>query len=101
VSIHYILAGNYQLLQSGTEFWGYGILLAILATVIPSFLISYGMKQIGSNNVAIVSGIGPVSTIIQAHFILGEKIFTEQITGTLLVIAGVLLIGWRSRPVAE
>jgi drug/metabolite transporter (DMT)-like permease len=96
---HYILAGNYALLHSGTEYWGYGILLAILATVIPSFLISWGMKQIGSNNVAIVSGIGPVSTIIQAHFILGEKIFTEQIAGTLLVIAGVLLIGWKSRPV--
>ncbi|HTE10488.1 MAG TPA: DMT family transporter, partial [Chitinophagaceae bacterium] len=101
VFIHYILAGNYQLLQSGTEYWGYGILLAILATVIPSFLISYGMKQIGSNNVAIVSGIGPVSTIIQAHFILGEKIFAEQIAGTLLVIAGVLLIGWKSRPLPE
>ncbi len=101
VFIHYIFAGNYQLLQSGTEYWGYGILLAILATVIPSFLISYGMKQIGSNNVAIVSGIGPVSTIIQAHFILGEKIFAEQIVGTLLVITGVLLIGWKSRSVAE
>ncbi|MEP6727855.1 MAG: DMT family transporter [Bacteroidota bacterium] len=101
VFIHYIFGGNYQLLQSGTEYWGYGILLAILATVIPSFLISYGMKQIGSNNVAIVSGIGPVSTIIQAHFILGEKIFAEQIVGTLLVITGVLLIGWRSRSVAE
>lgn len=101
VFIHYIFGGNYQLLQSGTEYWGYGILLAILATVIPSFLISYGMKQIGSNNVAIVSGIGPVSTIIQAHFILGEKIFAEQIVGTLLVITGVLLIGWKSRSVAE
>jgi len=101
VFIHYIFAGNYQLLQSGTEYWGYGILLAILATVIPSFLISYGMKQIGSNNVAIVSGIGPVSTIIQAHFILGEKIFAEQIAGTLLVIAGVLLIGWKSRALPE
>ncbi|MEP6751007.1 MAG: DMT family transporter [Bacteroidota bacterium] len=99
VFIHYIIAGNYALLHSGTEYWGYGILLAILATVIPSFLISWGMKQIGSNNVAIVSGIGPVSTIIQAHFILGEKIFAEQIAGTLLVIAGVLLIGWKSRPI--
>ena len=97
VFMHYTVAGNYQLLHSGTEYWGYGILLAILATVIPSFLISFGMKQIGSNNVAIVSGIGPVSTIIQAHFILGEKIFAEQVAGTLLVIAGVLLIGWKSR----
>ncbi len=97
VFVHYAIAGNYQLLHSGTEYWGYGILLAIMATVIPSFLISYGMKQIGSNNVAIVSGIGPVSTIVQAHFILGEKIFTQQIIGTILVIAGVLLIGWKSR----
>ena len=100
VFMHYIIAGNYQLLHSGTEYWGYGISLAILATVIPSFLISYGMKQIGSNNVAIVSGIGPVSTIIQAHYILREEIFAAQIAGTLLVIAGVLLIGWKSRPVA-
>ena len=100
VFVHYILAGNYQLLHSGTEYWGYGILLAIFATVLPTFLISYGMKQIGANNVAIVSGIGPVSTIIQAHFILGEPIFTAQIAGTLLVIAGVLLIGWKSRAIA-
>lgn len=98
VFIHYLLAGNYALLQSGTAYWGYGILLAIMATVIPSFLISFGMKQIGSNNVAIVSGIGPVSTIVQAHFILGEKIFVAQIIGTILVIIGVLLIGWKNRP---
>jgi drug/metabolite transporter (DMT)-like permease len=101
VFTHFLLAGNYQLLQSGTEYWGYGILLAIFATVLPSFLISFGMKRIGANNVAIISGIGPVSTILQAHFILGESIFPAQIAGTLLVIAGVLLIGWKSTPAAE
>lgn len=98
VFLHFAGRGNYQLLQSGSSLWGYGILLAVLATVIPSFLISNGMKRIGSNNVAIISGIGPVSTIIQAHFILGETIFLEQLAGTILVIAGVLLIGWKSRP---
>jgi drug/metabolite transporter (DMT)-like permease len=97
ILLHYVWAGNFQLLHSGTAYWGYGILLALLATVIPSFLISFGMKQIGSNNVAIISGIGPVSTILQAHFILGEKIFAEQLAGTALVVAGVLLTGWRSR----
>lgn len=98
VFVHYALAGNYQLLHSGTVYWGYGILLAVIATVIPSFLISYGMKQIGSSNAAIISAIGPVSTIVQAHFVLGEKIFTAQVAGTLLVIAGILLIGLRSQP---
>jgi hypothetical protein len=48
------------------------------------------MRRIGSNNVAIISAIGPVSTIIQAHFILREKIFPAQIAGTLLVIIGVV-----------
>jgi len=101
VFVHYGLRGQYALLHSGTEYWGYGILLAIVATVIPSFLISFGMKRIGSNNAAIVSAIGPVSTIIQAHFILGEPVFAAQIAGTLLVIAGVLLIGWKSNQKAE
>lgn len=74
----------------------YGIILGFFATVIPSFFISNGIKRIGANNVAILSSVGPVSTIIQAHFILGEDIFIEQIVGTVLVIIGVILIGWRN-----
>jgi len=77
--------------------WGYGLALALVATVIPSYLISAGMKRIGANNAAIVTSIGPVSTILQAHFFLGEKIFAEQIAGTILVIIGVLLVGWRGK----
>jgi drug/metabolite transporter (DMT)-like permease len=92
---HFLFAGSFSALQQSTGLWWYGILLAVIATVIPSFLISYGMKKIGSNNVAIISSIGPVSTILQAHFILGEGIFMEQIIGTVLVIIGVLLIGWK------
>jgi drug/metabolite transporter (DMT)-like permease len=59
-------------------------------------MLSAGMKRIGPNNAAIVTSIGPVSTILQAHFVLGDKIFAEQLVGTGLVIAGVLLIGWKS-----
>jgi drug/metabolite transporter (DMT)-like permease len=59
-------------------------------------MISSGLKRIGSNNVAIISSIGPVSTIIQAHLILGETILISQLFGTILVIAGVLLIGWKT-----
>lgn len=97
VFIHFMVQGSYEALKTGAGLWSYGILLAIIATVIPSFMISNGLKRIGSNNVAIISSIGPVSTIIQAHFILDEKIFIAQIIGTILVIAGVLLIGWKSQ----
>jgi drug/metabolite transporter (DMT)-like permease len=77
--------------------WGYGLLLALVATVIPSFMLSAGMKRIGANNAAIVTSIGPVSTILQAHFVLGDPIFMEQVLGTILVILGVLIIGWKGR----
>jgi len=80
---------------------GYGIALAIIATVLPSFMMSVGMKKIGSNNVAIITSIGPVSTILQAHFFLGETIIPEQILGTALVIVGVILIGWQSKIATE
>ena len=58
-------------------------------------MISNAMKRIGSNNVSIITSIGPVSTVLQAHFILHEKIFTEQVIGTIIVVAGVILIGWK------
>ena len=83
--------------EGSGQLWGYGVALAVVATVIPSFMLSAGMKRIGANNAAIVTSVGPVSTILQAHFFLGDRIFAEQIIGTVLVIAGVLLIGWKER----
>ncbi len=92
VFIHYILRGNYEPLKESTTLWWYGILLALIATVIPSFLISSATKKIGASKVAIISSIGPVSTILQAHFILGEPIFAAQVFGTLMILTGVLLL---------
>ncbi len=94
IMIHFAVKGNFEKIHFSNGLLFYGLLLAVIATVIPSFMISNGMKRIGSNNVAIISSIGPVATILQANFILGERIFPEQIFGTILVIAGVLLIGW-------
>ncbi|MFM2362585.1 MAG: hypothetical protein RLZZ316_1487 [Bacteroidota bacterium] len=95
IFIHFIVAGNYTILHSGSNYVGYGFLIAIIATVIPSWLVAMGTKKIGANNAAIISTIGPVSTIIQAHLILGEPIYTLQIIGTLFIVTGVLLIGWK------
>ena len=98
IFIHYFVSGRTVHYMDANLLW-YGFALAILATVIPTFLMSNGIKKIGSSNAAIISSIGPVSTILQAHFILGERITVAQIMGTVLVIIGVLLIGWRSREI--
>ena len=95
--LHFILRNDYSGVSEASSMWKYGLLISIMATVIPTFLLSAGLSKIGSNNVAIISGIGPVSTILQAHWILGEKIHMGQIVGTIMVIAGVLLTGWKTQ----
>jgi drug/metabolite transporter (DMT)-like permease len=97
VLVHYALRGKYDALGLGMELWWYGIMLAVVATVLPTFLISFALKKIGSNNVAIISSIGPVSTIIQAHYFLGERIFTEQVVGTCLVLTGILMLSLKRK----
>jgi len=94
VLLHFwITAPGQSLLHHEPLVYIYSASMAILSTVIPSYLVSEGIKRIGSDNAAIVGSIGPVSTILQAYFFLGEPVSTLQILGTLLVLAGVLLIG--------
>ncbi|OYZ00082.1 MAG: EamA family transporter [Sphingobacteriia bacterium 28-36-52] len=100
VFIHFIIQAQWENVNMSSQLWWYSIALAIIATVIPSFLMSSGMKKIGSNNASIITSIGPVSTIIQAAIFLNEPILMEQIVGTFLVIIGVVLIGWQTtRPI--
>lgn len=97
IFIHFLLRNEFDVLLQSKGLWYYGLSLAIIATVIPTFMLSAALKKIGSNNVAIISSIGPVSTIVQAHYFLGEKIFTAQIVGTVLVVAGILMLSIKKK----
>jgi len=92
IVVHYLVLKGWKPIPMKQGLVGYSFALALLATVIPSLLMSSGMKRIGSNQVSIITSIGPVSTILQAHWFLGEPITGWQIFGTILVIVGVLLI---------
>ncbi|HEX8040219.1 MAG TPA: DMT family transporter, partial [Chryseosolibacter sp.] len=72
--------------------YAYSISMALMSTVIPSYLISESIKRIGADHSAIVASIGPVSTIVQAYIFLGEPILALQVAGTALIVLGVLII---------
>lgn len=93
VLIHYVIVGETSLLNLPTPVYIYSASMAIFATVVPSYLITEGIKRIGADNAAIVGSIGPVSTIIQAYFFLQEPILALQLLGTALILVGVLMIG--------
>lgn len=98
VLIHYGVIGKGSLLNLEPLVYFYSIAMAIVSTVIPSYLVTQGIKRIGSDNAAIVGSIGPVSTIIQAYIFLAEPISVFQLLGTGLILVGVLMISRKPKP---
>ncbi len=95
VLIHHGIAHQWALSHYPAPVYGYALLMAVFATVLPSFLIAEGIRIIGAGNASIIGSVGPVSTIVLAYYFLGEGFGWYQWGGTLLVIAGVLLISLR------
>lgn len=100
VIIHFQLTSESSLLRLEPLVYIYSIAMAIVSTVIPSYLVSHGISRIGSDNAAIVGSVGPVSTILQAYFILGEPILVLQIVGTVLILVGILMVSRKPGRVA-
>ncbi len=93
VLLHFFLFSDVSMLHLSVTVYAYSFLMAIFATVIPSYLVTAAINSIGSDNTAIVGSVGPVSTILMAHIFLNEHITVWQLTGTACILAGVLIIG--------
>jgi drug/metabolite transporter (DMT)-like permease len=69
-----------------------GLLLALVCTVLPVFLLAEGIRRIGAGPAAIIGAVGPVSTIALAHVVLGEPVHLVQALGTALVLVGATVV---------
>jgi len=76
---------------------GWGAVMAAVSTVAPSLLLSFGIRRIGAGAAGIASSLGPVSTILLANIFLHEHLTWRQGVGGALVIAGVAVLGLRTR----
>jgi drug/metabolite transporter (DMT)-like permease len=92
VIIHYSMMNTTEVLHQPWQIYVLGFAMALISTVIPSFLISEAIKRIGASNFAIYGSLGPISTIILAIIFLGERLDFYQIAGTAVVIFGVSII---------
>ena len=91
VFVHFSIIGETDLLNLPWQVYVLGCLIAVFATVIPSFLVSASIKIISSSNFAIVAGVGPISTIILASLFLNESLTLFQFFGAILVIIGIII----------
>lgn len=101
VLIHFVVAHGGSLFQQPFIIYAYSFLMAIFATVLPSYMVAASINKIGSNNVAIIGSVGPVSTIILANVFLDEAITFWQLLGTAMILVGVLLIGKQKNSITE
>lgn len=92
VVIHYLIVDKTSFLMYPKEVYVLGFLMAIIATLIPSFLVSYAIQKLGASNFSILGSIGPFSTIVLAFILLGERMNVWQCIGAIIVVVGVRVV---------
>ncbi|WP_038247712.1 DMT family transporter [Ghiorsea bivora] len=75
------------------EVYAYGFAMAVFSTVLPAFMLAAAMHRIGASKTSIISGLGPVATIVLAAIFLAEPLTLIQVVGAALVMAGVHILG--------
>jgi len=73
-----------------TASW-YAVLLAVGATIVPSFLLASALHRISAQTNSAIGMVSPAATIVLAFVVLGERLTLLDVLGTLLIVGAV---GW-------
>ena len=92
VIVHFGMTGKLNDFQYPSEVYWLAFSMAIFCTVLPSYLVSFAIKRLGSSQFAIMASFGPISTILLAAYFLDEPMYLLQWLGTGLVIIGVSVV---------
>ncbi len=77
-----------------------GLAMALVSTVAPVWLVSEAIRRLGSGPVSMSATLGPVLTLLLSAWLLDESLSLTQLAGCGLVIAGVVMMSRRPRPVS-
>jgi len=95
IILHFAIAQPTNLLELNPEVYYYAFAIAIISTVIPTFLVAEGINLIGASKASIVASVGPVISIFLGYTFLNEPVTIIEMIGTLFVMGGVLLISYK------
>lgn len=99
MQVHYAITHPIpELFRLPAAVYGYGVILAVLGTVLPALLLSLGLQRAGAQRFAIISTIGPVTTLFLAWALLGEKPNLAQAAGFALTVGGGLAVSLLKSP---
>ena len=78
--------------------WAAAVAIAGLSTVVAILTFFAGLQKLGAAQASMLSTLEPVVTVLLAALLLGESIAPMQMTGGVLILAGVL---WLTRADAK
>jgi drug/metabolite transporter (DMT)-like permease len=98
VIAHFMITHGRSALAVPHQVYWLAIVMAVFSTVLPLWLMAEGLRRIGANQAALVGCIGPLATIVLAYLFLDEPISAAQLLGAFLVLAGVMIISLKPKP---
>jgi len=93
--LQFLIAHDLSALALPRQVYWLSLLMAVVSTVIPAWLMSEGIRRTSANHAAMVGSVGPVVTIFLGYRVLNEPISAIQLIGAALVLAGVTLVSVR------
>ena len=93
VGIHFAATRELsELTTAAPAVYLYGIILAIVCTLLPSFMINEAIMRIGATRTAVIGSVGPVLTMLLAIVILQEPSSLGHFAGMGIAVLGVSLV---------
>jgi drug/metabolite transporter (DMT)-like permease len=87
IVVHFLLTHRLtDLLGYPIELYALAFAVAIFSTVLPSFMMAEGIKRITATRAAIISSVGPLSTMLMGYLFLNETITIFHVAGLAMVI---------------
>ena len=97
VLLQFAATRDVALLRVPAPVYALSLAMAVVATVLPTWLIAEAIDRIGANSSSLIGSLGPVFTIGLGVAILGEPVHAIQLAGAALVLVGVMLVTLRPR----
>lgn len=98
MTVHYGVQRDFgEMTSINAEAWLLLLGIAVLCMFLPASLQAEGVRRIGAERGAVLSTVGPPTTVLFAWALLGERLNAWQFVGVGLIVVGVLALDFNRR----
>ncbi|MFM8681732.1 MAG: DMT family transporter [Alphaproteobacteria bacterium] len=92
IALHLSLESGLSTLVQPKPVYGLAVVIAIVSTVLPVFVVAEALRRVGANQVALIGAVGPVVALVLGHAGLDETMSATELAGAALILGGVVFV---------